>query len=116
VSGTVWSSIWRRSRVVAAGVLVGLLFAAFAAMKITESSFNGYGYVWWLVVAGPVSDEGWAKHVGLPISPVGRCLLALTLLIPAHPIRPNWFTAALTLLGLASWYFQGFLFALLSRA
>jgi hypothetical protein len=90
------------------GIGSGAVFASIIALQFSAGrSVSEWAGAWVCVMGGPISglDHGWL----LLHSPCGvGCLVGLVFM-PAHPIRPHQTTGLLTLLGLACWFFLGFM-------
>lgn len=61
--------------------------------------------IWAAIMGGPVTGTVWnlaSSHLAISFGWLGL------LLVPAHPIRPNWVTGLITTVGLILWFFAGF--------
>lgn len=103
---------WHRLRVFLLGIGLGMVFALRTAARVSSgTTFSEWASVWVWVMGGPISglDHAWL----LSRSVCGIVCLVGLLFIPAHPIRPHWFTGLLTTFGLMCWFFLGFMEVLL---
>jgi hypothetical protein len=96
--------VLRRLPVLGSGLALGAAFALFVAgptmpegMRLADRVL-----VWATVMGGPVVGTAWDMGSGISLGWLGL------LLIPAHPVRPSVATGCITLLGLALWFFAGF--------
>lgn len=89
-----------RFRVVGLGILIGCLLLALF-LKFSHRGFDTE--MWLMFISGPFL-ELWRPQ-GFP----GFLVFGVVLLImiPAHPIKPNAWTAAISVTGLVLWFFCG---------
>jgi hypothetical protein len=101
-------SFVRRFKVLIIGLVLGVFFSLWVAGPMMPSGLpiGQRAWVWLYVMGGPIIGTAWGiSDFHLPIN-LGWLGL---MLIPAHPLRPNFGTSCLTLFGLSLWYFAGFL-------
>jgi hypothetical protein len=92
--------------VLAVGFLVGAMFATLFSFGPVpqDGNWSGRFFTFAVIMGGPI----WASGAGLRYWFFDLGWIGL-LLIPAHPIKPHVVTVFLTAIGLAFWFFAGFL-------
>jgi len=100
------SLLLRRLPVLAAGLALGSVFAAWVAGACGWPSWGlaERADAWLWVMGGPIVGTA----LGMSDATIVLGWVGL-LLILAHPCRPNPATACVTLLGFCLWYFAGFI-------
>ena len=98
----------RRLKVLGIGLLLGAAFSLWVAGPMMPSGMGlaDRARVWAFVMGGPVVGTAWGMAEFHPSIGLGWVGLLLAL---AHPVRPHPATGCLTALGLALWFFAGFL-------
>jgi hypothetical protein len=103
----------RRIKVLGIGLLLGVAFSLWTAGPVIppDMGIADRALIWASVMGGPIVGTAWGMAEFHPI--IGLGWLGL-LLAPAHPIRPHAATGCLTAVGLALWFFSGFLAVLVA--
>jgi hypothetical protein len=97
----------RRLMVPGPGLLLGAVFSLWVAGPMMPSwmGASDRALVWAYVMSGPAAGTAWGMVDFHPSVGLGWLGLALAL---AHPLRPLPATGVVTALGLAVWFFSGF--------
>jgi hypothetical protein len=97
----------QRLKVLGTGLLIGAAFSLWAAglMMPLGMGIADWGLVWASVMGDPIVGTAWGLAGFHPV--IALVWLGLHL-APSHPVRPNPVTVCLTLIGLALWFFAGF--------
>ena len=103
----------RRLSVLCGGLAVGALLSLIIAGPLMPSGMGlrARATIWVAVMGGPVWGSTW--DISSVLNAVAYGWLGL-LLVPAHPMRPHWATGLLTAIGLALWFFVGFITVLVA--
>jgi hypothetical protein len=102
------AAVTRRLKVLGIGLLLGAAFALWVAGPMMPSGMDlaDRALVWAHVMGGPIVGTAWGMAEFHPMIGLGWLGLFLA---PAHPVRPHPVMGCLTVLGLALWFFAGFL-------